>query len=360
MKDNLRMAKAKKLLIILVVLLTSANYSLIKAKEPHRFHFLWEETIRPEARIIRGPGIELKENYVGISIEYDNYTSPLYRFFLYDDAGLIWKKKIVGKVYGHEIARDGRHVLVFLSKKGSSVAHLYSNKGELIWQSKDHDFYRFSEDGKQIITNVASELEYFKTFSVFDLNGRVLWRREFNEDLLDGISFNNGIYVLVKEVGPGKTYFIDTRGGLLWEKEWDFDIAHKVSDDGQLILSYPGAGSLTNILFSLIDLKGNILFEGKESMKLSEKDTITLPGFWFNGSFYPGFFYKDKVFIEGTENDYLIDIKGNVEAITIRSDFIRQFGLDQKEREQMMLSPNLKYLLYQPNGGMVIRYYKID
>ncbi len=347
MRVNLKRVKFIWLLIGLVTALTYISYGLSKNNQAHTFHLLWEETIRPEAKPAMNPQIRLEANYVTISINYDDDTSIFYRLFLYNDSGLVWKKRIKGGVYGHEIARDGKHILIYLCKQGSCLVQLYSIKGKLLWESKDHSYYRFSADGKHLVTSLTSEEDFFKEFAVFDFKGRILWKKKFEEYLLDGVAFNNGRDVLIRERGSGKTYFFDTKKGLLWERDFGVGVEHKVSEDGELILAIEGAG---DILFSVIDLKGNILFEGKESMRLSEKEPFYLPSF----------LYKNKVFIEGRENDYLLDIKGNVEAITIRSDFIRQLGLDQKERERILLSPNLRYLLCRPKGGMVLKYYRID
>lgn len=314
------------------------------ANAQYQFTFLWGKEI--EVKKYSYPSITMQKNYVVISHTNKNNQSFLH---VLNEKGLIWKKHYQEKLLGHEFSSDGRFILAYVLSKKSSGVLLYDISGKLVWKDSNFSFYLFSEDGNYLTTNHWSDEYFFKSFTVFDFKGKVVWTKQFPYYVYNGIAFNNAKHIVISIRGDDRTFLFDSEKGLLWEKKTGSG-TYMISEDRSLILaSFPGGGSKDQLLFYLLDLKGNILIEGERSKHLLGKDPLSIP----TG------FYQNKLLIESISNDYLVDAKGNVQPLNIRNDFIKKFELKNTDKKYIELSPNLKFLIYRPDDGNLIKYYRI-
>lgn len=296
---------------------------------------------------------------IDIDVENGEVEFKIGKVYLFNESGLLFEKLITEDLDITDISKDKRHVLV----SGKTKGQLYDSDGTLLWEKQRGGTYRFSQDGRLI--SVYSNDESGSSVSVYDLNGDLRWNKGFGKsiNLLFARVFNEGqsIIISLQEMGKDKVLLYDLQKGLLWQKDLKYRaFSIPLSEVGGLFFLH--SGHIEN--GGIFDIDGNLLMSSKEIDKKLIKSGREV--YDKRRPLSPNIerFYKDMLFLETSNDEYLIDIKGMINPLGIKEAFIKQFGKEKDLKEKrnprgaISISPNLRYLLLR--SDKTLRYYKIE
>ncbi len=296
---------------------------------------------------------------IDIDVENGYVEFKIGKVYLFNESGSLFEKPLTEELYISGISKDKRHILL----NGKTKGQLFSSDGTLLWEKQRGGTYRFSQDGKLI--SVSSNDESGSSVLVYDLKGNPKWDKNFGKsiNILFAQVFNEGqsIIISLQESGKDKVLLYDLQKGLLWQKDLKYRaFPIPLSEVGGLFFLH--SGHIEN--GGTFDISGNLLISSKEIDKrliasgkeIYDKRRPLSPNIER--------FYKNQLFLETSNDEYLIDAKGMINPLGIKEAFIKQFGKEKELKEKrnlrgaISISPDLQFLLLR--SDKTLRYYKIE